>query len=251
MARKVDYRAQIFDVLSFMIYDNLTETPKVIKYTGLQRVLVNVTNGCIRGLQRSIDEYTTESCREANHSDPRLSTWEEVPSEKDEVLATQVRPAFPETLVYCYRRKITVERETIPCPPYPFRINATKVWNTSDYIYKGISEHSVVYDQVLRFDINPIHLKNIMGLVSETTILDKFQGLRKAYEKAKMENLAIKIPAIEQEITFWHTTLILFVLVIMLMCVVSILICTKKSHGSGDQTRPTNERHPNAHRFLV
>lgn len=248
LARRTDYRAKIFNIMAFKIYDNLTETPKLIKYTGLPRVLVNITNGCVKGLSNSIDEYTTESCRVANYSDSRLSTWEEIPNGKDDVLETQVRPAWPETLVYCYKRNITIYRETIRCPPYAFRINTARIWNTSDYNYLGAAEYSIVYDQALNFDINPIHFKNITGLISETTIIDKFQDLRKAYEKAKKENLAIKIPAIKQEVTFWHTTLMLGFMVITLIC---ILGCILAPQGGQPQTNSEPyERHPNAHRFL-
>lgn len=246
LARKIDYRAMVYNVIAFKIYDNLLEKPVLKEYRGKNRVLANRTNNCVKGIHFTVETYTTESCRMRNYSDPRLAVWEEV-SEPHE-LPTQVHFAFPETFIYCYKKNITIETQTFSCPPYPFRMNANIYWNTSDASGREDLDGVIEDWSPLDFQIDPIHLRNISSVVTEMDFIDRYQDLTNQYVRIRDQNRLIGIPALNGEIDYRHTPVFLMGIVFLLIC---LMILRSRDVGENQQSQHTESAiHPNAHRFL-
>lgn len=185
--------------------------------------------------------YLTSRCDEDNFQDTRLSSWRTEIQLKDlnnQEFHTQVLQSYPYAYVYCFRLRITIEGETLRCPPFVFKYNASVSWNSSDkYNYQGITFRE--YQSSTFFEIHPdihhVHFRNESHILDDNLALDKIENLKKLIAEMELRNVALNLPIAGGSLSYSTTTTILLCLSIGLFVLMAYVMyqttfTSKKRH---------------------
>lgn len=228
--RNYDNSTKVYRVESFKIWTNLTENPTLIEYVGERFLIHNRTNNCVRAINEPVQPFTTEVCSHKDGLDGNLARWQKVLSTSDpytQPANTQYKTSWPYNYVYCWRLNITIDGETMKCPPYAFRLNATIAWNTSDTYVEAVKSIRKFELLEVNHDIHTVHFKNNEHLIDENEAFDKVRQLKVELERVQQENVAIKLPIQGGGLTYITSLKILSFLIILLIIVVALVVVYK------------------------
>lgn len=162
-------------------------------------------------------------------------------------LPTQVINAWPEAYVYCYKSNITIRGRTTRCPPFPFELNATQSWNTTDASHEQIEEIAENFRPFFNHDILTLHTGKLNGTEDATTYLDKIQDLNQKFKELRDKHVLLDLPV--GELNYVHATSGLSLLLIIGIGIIIYLVYTKPNVMIAYDP-PPRYVHPNARFFL-
>lgn len=204
-ARLKSKSADVFHVAAFKYWaDLLTEKPSLKEYIGSNYVLHDRQFNCSMGLQEQPHSYAHAECATRNYLDKKLSRWKIVEtnvSAENYDLETQLIPAYPYVLIYCYGQNITMLEQTSKCPPYPFKHNATIPFTTNNFKF----EPQVIEarTQILIEIIQDLHLP-ITNLPSEERAIARMKELEKKLKEMDEIKRSFELPG--GQVNYKHTT---------------------------------------------
>lgn len=147
----------ILAVSAFDHWANHTD-PVPLRYDGPKFVVRNYTSGCIQGIDEPNYRTVSVACLRQNFTDPNLNSWVEIhPREAGGrvVIEPQVFKTSTVKHVYCMDYNVTVNGQSIMCPPYAFSIPLQTSFETAGHMHNGsfstvvISGNAVPVDDVL------------------------------------------------------------------------------------------------------
>jgi hypothetical protein len=225
--RTYDNTTQVYRVDAFKIWTNLTDDPTLVEYVGERFLIYNQSINCVKAINEPAQTYATESCDQQNGIDPNLAHWSQIIKQEDPYAqpnTTQYKSGWPYNYIYCWKLNITIGEETIKCPPYVFRLNATIGWRTSDDTkMEGTSIRRKNELRIVNHNVHIVHFKNNEHLIDENYAFEKVKNLKVELARIKQENVAIKLPIEGGGLTYITTMKILFVIITLLMvCIIAL-----------------------------
>ena len=165
------------------------------EYAGKRWLIRNVTSNCIKAIEPSTLFYLEIRCEEKDYRDPRLRQWRQVPIQKvEQEVSTQYFDAFPNVLVYCWPRKITIFKVTQSCPLYPFALPASSNFSTSDNVLvHSVRKTKLSTDQIIEtnIEIGEAHLEPMPDHANE--MWAQMDQLIKEQSERLAESTSLKI----------------------------------------------------------
>lgn len=166
------------------------------------------------------EQHVTVDCDEMHGRDPSLKIWNKqysVKSPADISPITTIKKSYPMVYVYCYRQKITIEHETASCPPYPFKLQSTQEFNTTDTKY--VPPHHKYFKFIkladLQFDVHSAHFEST-SINDENSAYDHIEKLQEDLREKNKQLVAINVPLAGgitySGITYFLTSAILLML---------------------------------------
>lgn len=123
-----------------------------------------------------------------------------------DTIKTQVKHVWPDILIYCFPKNITINNVSRECPPYVFRLNSTISWYTKDYKYSPrVSEFRKSAPDYLTNSIEMVHLPNATHYINDAQAYHKIRELIK--ENQKLGNISLITEINGHPIHYHHTTL--------------------------------------------
>lgn len=225
IARTGDPFTKVYRVNPFRYWTNLTESPTLVEYVGERYLIHNSSNNCVEAIDEPVQMFVTKSCMTKDKTDKRLSAWHNVIKVKDpytQPANTSTKDSWPWVYIYCFRLNITIGKETSRCPPYVFKLNATRVWNTTDTLYepKNVSYEGSWDMQPLTHEVHSVHFQGEEHIIDENLALDKLIKMHKELDEFRRNNIAINIPmegggithASALRVSWWITGILAFVI---------------------------------------
>lgn len=203
---RIEFRGRIRDpdtevirVDGFRYWANLTGLPTLMEYSGERFLVYNHSSECIRAIDEPSHEYVTVLCDHHHIEDKRLTIWNKVLQTTDpytQPANTTIKESWPYVYIYCFRLKITINRQTARCPPYVFKLNATFPWNTTDIRFDpGMYElHRDIDASPATHEIHMVHFHAEEHLVDRNLAIDEVIRLNKEKEKMIRESVVLNLP---------------------------------------------------------
>lgn len=151
-ARKEDLHTKVYRIDGIRYWGNLAGAPALMEYTGERYLVHNISSDCVRAIAEPLQPFVSAQCDQQGYVDARLSAWTKiytVDSLTNRPMNTTMKESFPYNYVYCIGLWITILSETLRCPPYVFRINATTSWIVTDYRYEPSLETFEIEDSMM------------------------------------------------------------------------------------------------------
>lgn len=196
------YRADAIDV-----WANLTETPTLFSYDGERYLIKNFTSNCVKPIKQPSLPFISESCTKQNWVDKRLKSWVKKRSSEDvtkDVSISTYKEAWPFNVVYCFGHNVTVNQDTFRCPTYPFAVNATFRFDTSDNVISPNITYHQQEDVILSLELPVIQLDGTPIELEDYDLVKTITQLRRDNKEAE-EKLTIAFVG-ENQFTWKHAT---------------------------------------------
>lgn len=178
-------------------WTNFSETPTYVQYDGDSYVMYNVSEDCLLGIADLSKNNLRRKCNSRHLRKGALDRWK--PTLIGDPWAiftkTQAVESLDEVVVYCLGSNMTINGEEKPCPPFPFSLDSSISWNTSDYSYQGIAKE--VYNFTLGpwtqyLDLREVHITE--EAEDDTKNIRKLMDLNQKIIALEREQIAISNP---------------------------------------------------------
>ena len=137
-----DPDTKVYKAFGFNHWDNLDDTPRLLRYNGAHLLIYNESTNCIKALlDEPVSDVIGEKCDELDGTDPALNQWEVEASTLDienYVNRSQVKKSTTFNFIYCFPGNITIEGKNYRCPIDPFKLDARKAFKTANYRHSAI-----------------------------------------------------------------------------------------------------------------
>lgn len=220
---EIDEKMRVYKVNAMSQWVNLTESPSTfMSYDGPSRVLVNIDNDCVQGLDDLEPDTLAQGCITKNGRSPNLDRWkvERYENPFEAPAPTSYITILPNVNVYCLGRKISIKNDAeIDCPPYPIAIPASASWRTSDKSFSGLHKTTLTFvvTQSLPETVVPARIQdpNATKFI-ETDALKKIHNLTALLELEKRNSFVLNTPVGGISYSVWNK---------ILMCSVGCCAC--------------------------
>ena len=124
--QETSYDTFVYRVNPFQYWEDLTGTPKLMKYVGSEYLIHNMSNNCLQAIEKPTRRLVDQSCDVANFLDPKLQLWEsrretrDIYSQNDTI---QIKKTIMFNYIYGFPFNITLRSGTFRMPPHVFRLS--------------------------------------------------------------------------------------------------------------------------------
>lgn len=172
-----------YKVQAFRHWDNLDETPKLLKYTGAEYLIYNETSNCIRSLPGLPDRYISQQCLELDGEDPALNQWETVAeTENIERYAneSQIFKTILHNYIYCFPGSIKIDNKNYKCPIDAFRLGSNHEFMTARerHVPSMFSTNTTLKDLAID-TVHAGHFRDDSDTVQHLAMFDQLRNQRK------------------------------------------------------------------------
>lgn len=161
----------IYDVIAFPYYSNFSgKTGWKYEYNGSLRVMLNSTNGCVKGLGTSASKhYIQDSCSSAGSQDKSLKSWRKtfIPRIDLENFRPVANIIWPSMRIQCFGKNITIttpqnKTSTTTCPGFTTSLHLQNTFRTSDGIinHLGGGVKKLLYTPKINQDVLNFHFED-------------------------------------------------------------------------------------------
>lgn len=251
LARKVDKTTRLYKVHTFKHQTGrFEEEPKWTKYAGSEFLVHNTSSNCIKGIQELDNSFVATMCDTKDQVDLSVSKWIDL----DRKPEPQMYASWPYTFVYCYDFWIKIEGETYRCPPFPFKLNATLSFNTTNINYAGIEEITSTSVAIYHDALDKVHFANDLTELDENLAIDKIRELGRKIKLLNEEQIALKVS--EDKTLSYRTTTNIFssttgICIIVLVLIFAFKRSNRKSQPNINIDNSQPNLHPNARKYLA
>lgn len=176
-----------YRVHAFSHWDNLDETPRLMKYTGAEYMIYNESANCIKALTERPEGYIAEECSNLDEEDPSLNQWEAIlHTEQLEHYAnkSQVKKTLTQNFIYCFPGKVEIRGQPYRCPMEVFSLKSNVDFKTA---MQRHSASRVNLDAKSELAVEVVHAGHFRGDSDVVQNLALFDALRA--ERRKLYNL--------------------------------------------------------------
>lgn len=215
----------VYHILAFRYWDNLTYTPTMMEYHGSKFVLFNKTSNCSLGLEDIPERAVMEECSTPNYRDSKTNIWRSLITTRDiynQDISTYKR-SWLVNYIYCFPFDIVIDGEKFRCPSLMFKLSTKKAFKIKNQEYKpNFQLHKFIHrERNFIEDIPTGHFDQTSIAMSDVKMFDRIQELTD-------QNLAL-IHTQETSVTIlkhgtaWWSTIVLVGLLIIVAIVLTFL----------------------------
>ena len=238
-----DKHTRVFKVLSFKYWVNLTSHPMMLDYDGPEYLIHNYTSNCTKGIDQPETDAIYESCMTKDYGDPRLQLWKSS-EPKDEIPPPEIKKTRSHTFVYCMFNNITIENETVRCPPFVIKFPILQSFETHGIV------HNATFTRVNATNtIQPIPVKHFNSSLhdhddfdNQMALISSIRKLNRALGEAVDEKNSHTFPWGSPSVLAVNAFSIVSVAITIACCVYKM--CKGKSVGHSEYVTVVNNPAP-------
>lgn len=161
---------KVFQVKHLNYYTNWHNNATRHEYVGRNLLVWNEGLDCVKAVGETTVKHVGAGCNIKNFQDPNLKTWREtvIPDISKEIRGSQVIRSGSEFIISCWGNSIEIAYKDAkkafrtPCPTYPFRLNDSYSFRTSDdrVSHKSKKMSTVLVKPLVVMDVAEFHFNN-------------------------------------------------------------------------------------------
>lgn len=248
LVRKGSPDTRVYKLFAFRYWDNLTYTPVMLDYQGVNYVLLNSSSNCIKGLEDITERVVYEECDTRNYFSPSIREWRRYhPNKMDDENLTAVKRTQHGNYIYCFPYKIILNGTSHRCPTMPFKLSLSTAFTVGNHSYELHHRRVKIahVDKPFIDQVSVNHFDNFSVASSDAVFFDRIQYL--ANENLKLtKELHFSREVVKHGVT-WYATVGLYITVtaILVTLMVKIFLMSQqlKTQGkkmAGDVTELKN-----------
>jgi hypothetical protein len=192
-------------IRAFKHWDNLDETPRLLKYVGAEYVIRNESSNCIKALSSRPERYVNDQCIEDDGEDPAVAQWDTVVQTDD--IHSYANESDAETTlaysyVYCFPGNITIEKELYRCPNSVFKLKSRLKYVTGKRKHTPIPIAIDTSQDLAIETVHAGHFRDDSDVIQKLALFDQLRNKTKQL-KDKNEEIDNSIVVRKYGPAFW------------------------------------------------
>lgn len=231
--RKSSPDTNVYKVLAFRYWDNLTHAVTMKDYQGAHNVLYNPSINCVKGIEDTSERVIFDDCNIQNYATPDVNHWRSYTTNNiyEHDLTTFKRTSH-HNYIYCFPYSIKIGEVSYRCPTSVFKLPT----NTS-FVARNVSfTANVKRIKLARSDhffiesVSPLHFDNTSIATSDALFFDRVQELEAQVNRLLKEQ-EYSVTITKQGVAWWSTiTTVGAVSIIIVVLIVVNIQLSKRLH---------------------